>query len=335
MVLWTRDRAIDRTFGPRRHALDQAMARFTRDRAIDRTFGPRGRCLDQPMALCTSASRDRSTTKEQISSRGDHWSAMRSRPPRTKAQRQAEEIVRHSRRTVADDLRTARLDAGLSLRRLALIAGVSAGTVRGLEIDRAGPGLRVIARLAAALGMSLSVRLYPGTGPLIRDHLQAAMVRALLGILDDHWRTRLEVPVYRPVRGVIDVVLDDSTDGPIVACEAHSELRRLEQQLRWSRSKADALRLARAGLPDGSSGSVETSRPVSRLLLLRSTARNRASVTEYADLVAAAYPARTADAFAALTRDSPWPGDALLWCRVEDGQATILDRPPRGITVGR
>jgi len=142
--------------------------------------------------------------------------------------------------------------------------------------------------------------------------------------------------VYQPVRGVIDLVLDDGT--AVIACEAQSELRRLEQQLRWSRSKAEALdplpgrdgpgRLA--DRPVGTDGA-----RVGRLMLLRSTARTRAVVSGYAAVVAAAYPARAPDAFAALTRQAPWPGDALLWCRVEGDEAVLLDRPPRGIHVGR
>ena len=51
--------------------------------------------------------------------------------------------------------------------------------------------------------------------------------------------------------------------------------------------------------------------------------------------IAAAYPARAADAVASLTADRPWPGAALLWANVELGHARILDGPPRGVTVGR
>jgi len=58
-------------------------------------------------------------------------------------------------------------------------------------------------------------------------------------------------------------------------------------------------------------------------------------VAQYADVVAAAYPGRARDAYAALTGEGAWPGDSLLWCLVEHGKATILDRPPRGIMVGR
>lgn len=71
------------------------------------------------------------------------------------------------------------------------------------------------------------------------------------------------------------------------------------------------------------------------MLLLRSSAAMRAVITQYADLVAAAYPGPTAEAYRSLTGDTPWPGDALLWCRVEHGQAIVRDRPPRGVRVGR
>jgi hypothetical protein len=116
----------------------------------------------------------------------------------------------------------------------------------------------------------------------------------------------------------------DALDEPLVATEAHSELRRLEQQVRWARMKADALHMAHEGR-----------RSVGRLLLLRSTTRNRAIVSQHTELVAAAYPARVVDAYAALTGKAPWPGDTLIWCRLEGADASVLDRPPRGISVGR
>jgi transcriptional regulator with XRE-family HTH domain len=239
-------------------------------------------------------------------------------------------VARQATRSLASDLRTARLDAGLSLRQVAAAAGVSVSTVQAIEQSGVEPTLQVLARVSTALGLSLSVRLYPGSGPLIRDHAQTTMISALLVTLDGRWRPAPEVIVYRPVRGVIDLVLDDVMEGLAVACEAQSELRRLEQQLRWSRAKADALGLARNG---GESAGGRTR--VSRLLLLRSTVQTRAVVAEYAPLLAAAYPARAMDVHAALHGHTPWPGDGILWCHVDHEKAHVLDRPPRGITVGR
>ena len=223
---------------------------------------------------------------------------------------------------VASQVRRAREDAGLSLRHLARSAGVSHSSLLALERGSHDPTTEVLARVSAALGLDLSVRLYPNTGPLVRDHLQAAMIESLSRIIHERWRPTPEVAVQRPVRAFIDLVLETNAP-PLVATEVQSELRRLEQQIRWSKAKADALAEARG-------------QPTSSLLLLRSTRRTRAVVAEFAATLRAAYPASVADTYASLIANGvPWPGAALMWCRVEQGQATILDRPPRVIDVGR
>lgn len=247
----------------------------------------------------------------------------RTSPPRTRIQRAGADRARALRRRIASDIRQARDDAGLSLRRVAVAAGVSHATLSALERDTHDPTIEVLARVGSALGMDLSVRLYPGTGPLIRDHFQAAMIEALLRALEGGWRATPEVWVTRPVQGVIDVVLEPpAVDEPLVSVEAHSELRRLEQQLRWAGAKSGALEMARG-------------RAVSQLLLLRDARRTRAIVAEHAATVRAAYPARPADALAALSGSRRWPGATILWADFDRGQARIRRTPPRGITVGR
>jgi transcriptional regulator with XRE-family HTH domain len=246
---------------------------------------------------------------------------LKRQPPRTKIERLAARRAQRIRIGLGEDIRQAREDAGISLSSLARAAGVSKSHVHAIETGLCEPKLETAARVGGALGLDLSVRFYPGTGPLVRDHLQAAMVEALLNVLHERWRRSLEVAVYQPVRGVIDLMLE--TEGePLVACEAQSELRRLEQQLRWSRTKADALAEARG-------------RPVSSLLLLRSTRRNRAVVSEFAATVRAAFPASTSSALGSLSGASAWPGGAVLWCEIEQGQARVLARPPRNVAVGR
>jgi hypothetical protein len=198
----------------------------------------------------------------------------------------------------------------------------------------------VLARVADALGARLGVRLFPGTGPRIFDHLQAGMLKALLQELHSRWDRRLEVPVYGQARGVIDLVLEDAGERVVVACEAQSQLRRLEQQIRWVSMKADALAEARhsAGArhqADHGRGSDSQPAVVSRLLLLRSTQSNRHVVSEFGELLMTAYPARYADLIAALTGTAPWPGPGLVWCAVDGDSARILERPPRGIRLGR
>jgi transcriptional regulator with XRE-family HTH domain len=252
------------------------------------------------------------------------------KPPRTTIERLAARQAREIRGRLGSELRTARQDAGISLSRLATACGMSKGQLHRIEAGTSQPGWEVLARLCATLGRRVGLTLYPDGGPLVRDHISSAMVEALLRARHERWRPRLEVAVYRPVRGSIDLVLEDGAGVHVVACEVQSDLRRIEQELRWFRAKADALEAAREGV----TGRGPTGR-VDRLLLLRSTQRTRAIVSQYRDLVEAAYPALARDAYASLVGDAPWPGDAIIWCRYEEGQARLLDRPPRAIRVGR
>jgi transcriptional regulator with XRE-family HTH domain len=160
---------------------------------------------------------------------------------RTRTGRTASEL----RRALGAELRRTRLDAGLSLRALARAAEITPSHLSEIERGIAEPSLAVLASLARVLGADVSIRLFPGTGPRIRDRLQAPMVEALLREAHPSWKRLVEVPVWRPVRGVIDAVVSRSGDA-VVAIEVHSELRRLEQQIRWAGEKADALPSAEA-----------------------------------------------------------------------------------------
>jgi transcriptional regulator with XRE-family HTH domain len=174
-------------------------------------------------------------------------------------------------RTLAEDLRRLREDAGVSQRALARASGVDQSVISRAEADLEVPGLETYARLAAALGADLSARLYPNTGPAIRDRHQARIVRALIRGLHDRWRVWPEIGVRQPVRGWIDAVLVDANQPLAVATEVESSLTRLEQAIRWSTAKADALDSSRAW-PFGVAGQ----RPVvDRLLVVRATRATR------------------------------------------------------------
>jgi transcriptional regulator with XRE-family HTH domain len=255
------------------------------------------------------------------------------RSPRTAHQRRGQRRARVIRHELGAQITALRESSGLSMRALALAAGISPSTQRAIEGGTHSPSIEVVARVAEVLGAGLGVRLYAGTGPRIYDHLQASMLKALLHVLHPRWTRRLEVPVYGQARGVIDLVFEDASEPAVVACEAQSQLRRLEQQLRWATMKTDALAAAR--LQAEGVDAATTHGPVSRLLLLRSTQSTRHVVTEFTGLLAAAYPARYADLIAAITGSAPWPGPGLVWCAVDNEGARILDRPPRGIRLGR
>jgi len=242
---------------------------------------------------------------------------------RTIAERQ-----RLLQQAIAGELHRVRLDEGLSLRQVAGAAGLHHSHLPRIEAGKRQASLDTLVALATAMGHDVSIRLYPGSGPRVRDHIQVRMIEALLASLHPRWVARLEVAVYTPVRGVIDVVLQDREQGDLVAGEGHSALNSVERQLRWAGQKADALESAR-GWP----WSDRQDRPaVGRLLLLRSTAAMRSLVQAVPMTFGTAYPARTADAVEALTSAGRrWPGHAIVWVQVDGAATRLLAGSPRGV----
>ena len=241
--------------------------------------------------------------------------------------------TREIRRSLGDELARVRSDAGLSVAALAREAGVDPGHVWRIEHAEREPTIGVLAAISDALGADLSIRLYPNTGPRIRDRHQSAIADALLALIAPHrWTTTPEVGVRNPVRGSIDLVAHDRSARVVVATEVESEVRRLEQLLRWHRDKADALPSSDLW----AFASVDGQLTISRLLVIRSTDTNRHVARQYEALLRAAYPARTIEARAALTTaGAAWPGASVLWADVRNGRATILGGPPRGVALGR
>ncbi len=228
------------------------------------------------------------------------------------------------REHVGTQIKDLREESGISQKGLAAAAGIDQGYLSKVERGLAQPSMDVLVAIAAALGADLGIRLFPGSGPRIRDRLQAPMVDALIRELHGRWRPHPELAVPK-ARGFIDLAfgLRDSTAG--VACEAHSELRAIDTIQRRVVEKAAAL--AEIGL-------VGTN--VSPLLLIRSTAATRGVVRTYEATLAASFPASIDATLQALRgANAPWPGPAILWARLEGGRAEILDRPPRGIGLGR
>ena len=233
-------------------------------------------------------------------------------------------------RSVGEAFRRLREDAGLPQRVVAAAAGISQSHYAEVEAGTAEASLETICAIALALGGEASLKFFPGTGPRLRDRTQAAMVEGFLRELAPTWTSFVEVPVHRPASGVIDVVLTDRSAGVVVAAECQSQIRRLEQQLRWASAKADSL----ASTSLAALANVDAS-GVGRLLVLRSTRETRLLATEFERTLAAAYPGRARDAYAAVTTGSRWPGSAILWMIVERGGAKFINGPPRGVRLGR
>jgi transcriptional regulator with XRE-family HTH domain len=223
---------------------------------------------------------------------------------------------------IGEEVLRLRLDAGVSLRELGAVTGLDPSHLARIEKGQVQASLEALTAISTALGADLSLRFYAGAGPRIRDRFQAPMIEALLRTLDPRWTARLEVPIPRPARGIVDLVLTDRADSSTVIGEAQSEFRHIEQQLRWFAEKADAMTSA-AG------------RPPSRLLIVRSTEATRETARRHSAILSTAYPARTGDVVAALTGTAPWPGNGIVWMRLERGTAELLAHPPRGVAIGR
>lgn len=250
----------------------------------------------------------------------------------TRLQQDARRRATELRRSVGEHVRRLREDAGLSRAAVASAAGIHPSYMTRIEDGRREAGYDVLAAVGAVLGADLSVRLFPNTGPTIHDRTQAPMGEALLQVLHPRWTPLPEVPVLRPARGVIDVVLHDRAARRLVAAELQSALRRLEQQIRWHREKELSLPSSDLWRWTASDGDAATS----RLLVVRSTAETRRLAREFEETLRAAYPARAADVVAALSSASaPWPGPGIVWMRVEGGRAELLHGAPRGVRLGR
>ena len=231
--------------------------------------------------------------------------------------------------TALADLDRLRLDAGLSLRRLARAAQIDPGYLSQILAGQRQPSVAVLVAIASTLGADISIRAYPTTGPRIHDRIQARIVEELLRIASAEWDATLEVAVHRPARGFIDVVFDSQALATIVTTEVQSRIDRLEQRLRWAQEKA-------ASLPSADLWPfLAGERSISRLLVLRSTSANRELARRFETTMRTAYPAKAADIHASLTKGTPWPGAGILWADVSGDRVRILEAPPRGVPVGR
>jgi transcriptional regulator with XRE-family HTH domain len=261
----------------------------------------------------------RSTTNPAVATRparGESLLALRL-GPRGLARRERQ-VWLHVGRQI-EELRT---EAGISRAVMARAAAIDPAYLLRIEAGRARPSARVLVAISAALGADLGIRLFPGSGPRVRDRFQAPMIEALLRSLAPVWRAQPEVPLPK-ARGVADVVLDRSDISLGIEGECHSELRQLERVIRRSNEKTLAL------------GELGTYGAVSNLLLLRSTTGTRDIARLYEQTLRSAFPARMDEAVASLGDGAPWPGPALVWARVEGGRGAILDHPPRGVRLGR
>ncbi len=251
----------------------------------------------------------------------------------TSLQREIRRRERETRRATGSALLRLRVDAGLSQALVARAAGIDRSFLGRIETGERRASIAVLTAIATVLGADLPVRPYPTTGPRIHDRTQAAMTEALLRVLHPRWIATPEVPVHQPARGVVDVVLTDVGPSVVIETEVQSQLRRLEQQVRWHREKEESLPSSELWRFVTGQGAAPVT---SRLLLLRSTKDLRDLANAFETTLRAAYPASCRDVHAALTTSgASWPGAGILWVRVDGSATRVMADPPAGVRLGR
>ncbi|HEX5828267.1 MAG TPA: helix-turn-helix transcriptional regulator [Candidatus Limnocylindrales bacterium] len=206
---------------------------------------------------------------------------------------------------------------------LARASGLDDGYLSRVLRGTASPSVDRWARIAVPLGLDLPMRLYQNTGPRVRDRFAAPMLEAILRDAHPRWARDIEVGVHQPARGWIDLGLHDPVAPVFVAGELQSELRRLEQLVRWQEEKAESV-------PSWEGWTHLGSPPVSRLLVVRRTRATREVAAAFARQLRTAYPAHPDDALAALAGTGPVAGRGAC---LDGSRAREGPRRVRALTV--
>jgi len=139
-------------------------------------------------------------------------------------------------RLAGEEIRRARISGGLSQAVVGRHAGITGQEVGRLELGRvAEPPPRLLARVAAVVGLDLRLRAYPGDSP-IRDagHLRL-LLRYRRRVLQAAWAWHVEVQVSPVDHRWWDAVA--SKDGVAIACEAETRLYDIQAQARRAHAK--------------------------------------------------------------------------------------------------
>jgi transcriptional regulator with XRE-family HTH domain len=213
-------------------------------------------------------------------------------PIRESASERGARRGRQLRARTSGELDTARRTGGLSFRELARRLGVSPDTVqRALRGEAGSLTIDFAARLAAVVGLQLSVGLYPDGDP-VRDRAHLALLGRLQGRVGPRlrWRTEVPVPIAGDHRSGDAVIGGDGFD---VLVEAETHLHDVQALERTIAAKQRDL-------------------GASRVVLLVADTRHNREVIEHAEELKRRFPISTRACLAALARGREPGGDALV-----------------------
>lgn len=195
-------------------------------------------------------------------------------------------------RQFADELRNARLAAGVSQASVAAAAGVSQRTVSRYETGTGPhPDLVQAARVARVVGLDLRVQCFSAASRL-RDTAHAALIGRFLGRVPRAVPRRLEAPVRPGDQRAWDVLLVVS--GTLVGVIAETRIRDLQEVLRREHRKQ-------------LDGGVRI-----LILLVANTKHSRRALNEAGPLLADAFPLSTRAVLAALARGEAPSADGIV-----------------------
>jgi transcriptional regulator with XRE-family HTH domain len=213
-------------------------------------------------------------------------------PPTERARDRGRRTARHLISELANELREARLAAGLSQRSVAQAAGLTQSRISQTELARR-PGLRFdeACRHAAVLGLRLSTKTYPEGTP-VRDGPQLRLLERLHvqihGALG--WRTEVLVGGFGDQRAW-DAVIDGQGS---VGVDAETRLRDIQAtqrrcEAKWRDSGVDRI-----------------------VLLVAATTHNRTVLRAHRMALWSTFPADTAEVMRALRKGELPPRNGIV-----------------------
>jgi transcriptional regulator with XRE-family HTH domain len=203
-------------------------------------------------------------------------------PPRERLANAGTARGRFLVRQFGQELRDARLAAGLSQASVAHAAGLSKATISRYELGhQPHPDIVQAARVAMLVGLELRVNCYPAAGRL-RDAAHAALISRLLARVPPRVGRKLEAPIQPGDLRAWDVLL--TVAGIRIGVIAETRIRDLQALLRREHRKQ---------LDSG----------IERLLFVAANTRNnRSALAEAAELLAVEFPLGTRAVLTRLAR---------------------------------
>ena len=224
--------------------------------------------------------------------------------------------ARAMRRRIADEIRIVRVSGGLSQRELGRRAGYSQSFVSQVERAAIEATLEAIARLVAAGGGEVNIRVYAGEGVRLRDSGQLEVAELISHAAHPSWTRSFEVPIAPPP--------DRRAGDMLLQLPVEVSLLEIERALVDFQGQYRAAQLKRLALAE------RLGRSVNLLLVLLDTRASRRAVTRHEALAGRAFPISSRRAWASIRAGEPIGGDAILWVRPRDIRAGQPTTPSPG-----